>query len=183
MFTLKNDEKPSDGNRSSSTLVSFTLDWSLIVESRASNHEPPVIVQPNNDPSSIVHTTMHANSHPASYLSLATYQNALSSVGNARQRTRTDFSANGLFIAPDRLKSNIALSIRPTRAPFTELPSIVLASQTAQRSTNPNARSRPQQTKSNNNNNNNNNNNRGTVLVLLTGRGHASFLSRCVRLR
>ena len=121
-------------------------------------YDSPLLIPSNNTdvsvPSNSVHTmTMSATSHPSSNPSLFAYRSTLTAGTTVRQRALTDTTTTSLFIATEKLKTNMSSSMRPSRQPLTgttaTVSSAYMLSQPLQRNASQSTKSRTQQDKSN----------------------------------
>ncbi len=131
----------------------------IISERRTAPNDFSVIPSTNTDaiaPSNPVYTmTMSAASHPSSNPSLFAYRSTLTAGTTVRPRTLAETATTSLFITTEKLKSNIAASMRPARQPLTTtttttMSSAYMPSQQLQRNTSQNTKPRIQQDKLNN---------------------------------
>jgi hypothetical protein len=130
----------------------------IILERRTAPNDSSLIPSNNTDvsvPSNSAHTmTMSTTSHPSSNPSLFAYRSTLTAGTSVRQRALVDTTTTSLFIATEKLKTNISSSMRPARQPLTgtttTMSSAYMPSQQLQRNVSQNTKQRIQQDKCNN---------------------------------
>ncbi len=127
-------------------------------ERRVALYDSPLIPSNNTDvsvPSNSIHTmTMSATSHPSSNPSLFAYRSTLTAGATVRQRALTDTTTTSLFIATEKLKTNMSSAMRPARQPLTgtttTVSSAYMPTQPLQRNASQNTKPRTQQDRFNN---------------------------------